>query len=277
MHTAVIADLGLRRRDSDATRRVRTRAAHAIRWHSSAGTGTVNCTYGRSAVLTPIMERTSMSTSHEVPPRPSFTELFTPKLVTVLREGYGAAAACAPTRSPGSPSRSSRCRCRWRSRSPRASPAQGLYTAIFGGFLRLRARRQPLPDRRSRRRVHRARRGHGAGARDRRACCSPRCSRALMLAAIGLLRLGTYVKFIPYPVTVGFTAGIAVIIFASQLEGPARAARSRQAEPGPLLEKLPALWAVTADAHAGRDRAVARDDRRHRRAEEVAAALAAAC
>ena len=32
-----------------------------------------------------------------------------------------------------------------------------------------------------------------------------------------MLRLGTYIKFIPYPVTVGFTAGIAVIIFASQL------------------------------------------------------------
>ena len=31
------------------------------------------------------------------------------------------------------------------------------------------------------------------------------------------MRLGTYIKFIPYPVTVGFTAGIAVIIFASQL------------------------------------------------------------
>ena len=62
----------------------------------------------------------------------------------------------------------------------------------------------------------------------------------LMLVAVGFLRLGTYVKFIPYPVTVGFTAGIAVIIFASQLkelfgltlEGP---------EPGPLLEKLPVL------------------------------------
>ena len=38
----------------------------------------------------------------------------------------------------------------------------------------------------------------------------------LMLVAIGLLKLGTYIKFIPYPVTVGFTAGIAVIIFASQ-------------------------------------------------------------
>ncbi len=60
----------------------------------------------------------------------------------------------------------------------------------------------------------------------------------LMLA--GLLRLGDYVKFIPYPVTVGFTAGIAVIIFSSQITEllgltlPGR-------EPGPLIEKLPAL------------------------------------
>ena len=40
----------------------------------------------------------------------------------------------------------------------------------------------------------------------------------VFLLAIGYLRLGTYIKFIPYPVTVGFTAGIAVIIFASQLK-----------------------------------------------------------
>ena len=40
----------------------------------------------------------------------------------------------------------------------------------------------------------------------------------VFLIAAGLLRLGTYIKFIPYPVTVGFTAGIAVIIFASQIK-----------------------------------------------------------
>ena len=44
----------------------------------------------------------------------------------------------------------------------------------------------------------------------------------LFLIAAGFLRLGTYIKFIPYPVTVGFTAGIAVIIFASQLQRSAR-------------------------------------------------------
>ena len=39
----------------------------------------------------------------------------------------------------------------------------------------------------------------------------------VFLLAIGYLRLGTYIKFIPYPVTVGFTAGIAVIIFSGQI------------------------------------------------------------
>jgi SulP family sulfate permease len=63
----------------------------------------------------------------------------------------------------------------------------------------------------------------------------------LMLADIGLLRLGTYIKFIPYPVTVGFTAVIAVIIFASQIH-PLLGLHLAGPEPGPLAEKLPALW-----------------------------------
>jgi MFS superfamily sulfate permease-like transporter len=40
----------------------------------------------------------------------------------------------------------------------------------------------------------------------------------LILLAIGLLRLGTFIKYIPYPMTVGFTAGIAIIIFASRIK-----------------------------------------------------------
>jgi SulP family sulfate permease len=40
----------------------------------------------------------------------------------------------------------------------------------------------------------------------------------LVLMGIGYLRLGTYIKFIPYPVTVGFTAGIAVTIFSSEIK-----------------------------------------------------------
>lgn len=39
----------------------------------------------------------------------------------------------------------------------------------------------------------------------------------LMLIAFGLARLGTYIKYIPYPVITGFTSGIALIIFSSQI------------------------------------------------------------
>ncbi|HSO74162.1 MAG TPA: sulfate permease [Blastocatellia bacterium] len=39
----------------------------------------------------------------------------------------------------------------------------------------------------------------------------------LVLIGMGLLRMGALLKFIPYPVTVGFTSGIAVIIFSSQM------------------------------------------------------------
>lgn len=39
----------------------------------------------------------------------------------------------------------------------------------------------------------------------------------VLLVVMGLLRLGTFIRFIPYPLTVGFTSGIAVVIFSSQI------------------------------------------------------------
>jgi len=38
-----------------------------------------------------------------------------------------------------------------------------------------------------------------------------------IIIGMGLARLGNYLKFIPYPLIVGFTSGIAVIIFSSQI------------------------------------------------------------
>ena len=38
-----------------------------------------------------------------------------------------------------------------------------------------------------------------------------------MLILLGVARLGTAIKFIPYPVTTGFTTGIAIVIFSSQI------------------------------------------------------------
>jgi len=60
----------------------------------------------------------------------------------------------------------------------------------------------------------------------------------LLLA--GFLRIGTYIKFIPYPVTVGFTAGIAVIIFASQIKD-LFGLNLGVKEPGELVAKLQSL------------------------------------
>jgi SulP family sulfate permease len=40
----------------------------------------------------------------------------------------------------------------------------------------------------------------------------------VILLLMGLFRLGTLIKFIPYPLTTGFTTGIAVVIFSSQMK-----------------------------------------------------------
>ena len=40
----------------------------------------------------------------------------------------------------------------------------------------------------------------------------------ILLIAMGLARLGSVIKFIPYPLIVGFTSGIAVVIFSSQVK-----------------------------------------------------------
>src|SRR6266481_4155195 len=40
----------------------------------------------------------------------------------------------------------------------------------------------------------------------------------IILFIMGFARLGTMIKYIPYPVTVGFTSGIAVLIFSTQIK-----------------------------------------------------------
>lgn len=61
---------------------------------------------------------------------------------------------------------------------------------------------------------------------------------AVMLAAAGLFRLGTWITYIPEPVVVGFTAGIAAIILSSQIRDLL----------GLSIERLPA--GVMAQWHA---------------------------
>lgn len=64
---------------------------------------------------------------------------------------------------------------------------------------------------------------------------------AIMLL-VGVLRLGTFIKYIPHAVTVGFAAGISVIIFASQLKDLLGLQLTK--EPAHLAPKLVAIWNV---------------------------------
>ena len=148
---------------------------------------------------------------------PTFAELFTPKLVTLLREGYGwtdfradaiAGLTVAIVALPLSMAIAI---------GSGLSPDKGLYTAIVGGFLisALGGSRFQI--------------GGPAGAfivliativerHGYDGLVLATLIAGMMMMAVGFLRLGTYIKYIPFPVTVGFTAGIAVIIFASQVK-----------------------------------------------------------
>src|SRR6202046_2710185 len=172
--------------------------------------------------------------------QPSFAELFTPKLVTVFREGYSfanfqsdlmAGLTVAIVALPLSMAIAI---------GSHASPAQGLYTSTVGGFVvsLLGGSRFQI--------------GGPAGAfivlvaatvqqHGMDGLILATILSGIMLMAIGYLRIGTYIKFIPYPVTVGFTAGIAVTIFSGEIK-PLLGLSFSGAEPGPLLEKIPFLW-----------------------------------
>jgi sulfate permease, SulP family len=61
-----------------------------------------------------------------------------------------------------------------------------------------------------------------------------------MLIFVGVLRAGSYVRLIPHAVTIGFTAGIAVIIFVTQIKDLFGLTLAH--DPAEVLEKLGALW-----------------------------------
>ena len=120
-----------------------------------------------------------------------------------------------------------------------AGPERGLYTAIIGGFLisALGGSRHQV--------------GGPAGAFIVlvAAIIAKHGFDGLLLATImagmlmillGLLKLGTLIRFIPQPVTIGFTAGIAVIILTSQLKDVLGLTLADK-EPAPFLPKLNAL------------------------------------
>ena len=173
---------------------------------------------------------------------PGYVDLFTPKLVTVLREGYGLAQLRADAIAGLTVAIVALPLSMAIAIASGVSPAQGLYTAVVGGILvsLLGGSRFQI--------------GGPAGAfivlvagtvqvHGIDGLIIATIMSGFILMGVGGLKLGTYIKFIPYPVTVGFTAGIAVIIFSSQIKD-LLGLTLFGSEPGPLLEKLPVIWAA---------------------------------
>jgi sulfate permease, SulP family len=68
----------------------------------------------------------------------------------------------------------------------------------------------------------------------------------LMLLAMGAARLGTLIKYIPYPVTTGFTTGIAAVIATLQVKDALGLSIAHM--PESYVEKLEALWSARGTA-----------------------------
>ena len=165
--------------------------------------------------------------------------LYRPKLATILAEGYGAVDLRRDAMAGLTVAVLALPLSMAIAVASGVSPERGLYTAIVGGFLvsALGGSRFQI--------------GGPAGAFI--VLVSATVAKfgidgliltvllsGLMLALVGALRLGGLIRHIPHPVTVGFTAGIAVTIFASQIKDLA-GLRLSGAEPGPLMPKIAAL------------------------------------
>ena len=174
-----------------------------------------------------------------MPDGSSTAHIYRPKLATVLAEGYGldsfrrdmlAALTVAIVALPLSMAIAV---------ASGVSPERGLYAAVIGGFLvsALGGSRYQI--------------GGPAGAFI--VLVASTVTRfgldgllltvfisGFMLTLIGLLRLGSLIRYIPHPVTIGFTSGIAVTIFASQLRDLG-GLKLPGTEPGALLPKLAML------------------------------------
>ena len=196
-----------------------------------------------------------------------------PKLVTTFSEGYGPSQLRADVTAGLTVAIVALPLSMAIAIASGVTPARGLYTAIVGGFLvsALGGSRFQIggPAGAFIVLVAATVAAHGIDGLILATALS-----GLMLAAAGLLGLGTFIKFIPYPVTVGFTAGIAAIIFASQL-APLLGLTLDGPEPGPILAKLPALWAALPTLTRPTVALSAGAVGGARRAEAAAAALAA--
>jgi len=147
----------------------------------------------------------------------SYWHLFIPKLFTVLREGYGFKASKSDALSGLTVAIVALPLAMALAIASGVGPERGLYTAIVAGFLisLLGGSRFQI--------------GGPTGAFvvvvynvvDRfgyEGLVIATLMAGVILLVAGFAKLGAYIKYIPYPVVTGFTSGIAVIIFSSQVK-----------------------------------------------------------
>ena len=166
---------------------------------------------------------------------------FHPKLISAWREGYGmqafradavAALTVAIVALPLSMAIAI---------GSHVSPERGLYTAIIGGFVisALGGSRFQI--------------GGPAGAfivlvasivdtRGLDGLLLATMMAGVILFLVGVSGLGRFIRYVPHAVTIGFTAGIAVIIFSSQITE--LFGLTLAVEPSAFLPKVSALWAA---------------------------------
>jgi SulP family sulfate permease len=177
----------------------------------------------------------------------NFIALFTPKLVTCLREGYDGkrfikdiiagltVAIVAMPLAMGIAIGSG------------ATPQQGLFTAIIAGFIisAFGGSRFQIggPTAAFVIVVYRVIDKHGMDG-----MLLATLAAGVILVAAGFLRLGTYIKYIPYPVTLGFTAGIGFTILAGQTADLFGLSAGKL--PGEFIPKITALIHALPTWHA---------------------------
>ncbi|HWC63830.1 MAG TPA: SulP family inorganic anion transporter [Rhizomicrobium sp.] len=165
--------------------------------------------------------------------------LYRPKLITILQEGYDLARLRADAMAGLTVAIVALPLSMAIAVASGVSPERGLYTSVIGGFLvsALGGSRFQI--------------GGPAGAFIVLVAGTAAAfglsgllvtvlMSGLLLTLLGLSRLGSLIRHIPHAVTVGFTCGIAITIFASQLHDLGGLTLAG-AEPGPLLPKLAAL------------------------------------
>lgn len=177
-----------------------------------------------------------------------YARLFEPKLVTVLREGYGRRDLRADAIAGLTVAVVALPLAMALAIASGTTPDKGLYTAIVAGFLisafggsRVQiggptAAFIPV--------VFSVIVKFGFGGL---ILCT--LLAGLILIAAGLLRLGTYMKYMPQPVITGFTSGIAVSIFSSEIKDALGLEMGQV--PGEFIERWQAYFEHIGSAQAG--------------------------